>query len=73
MTGYKNYKDQKIIKSTVIYVFMIVFALIAVVPVWIMLVNSTRTTEQINAGLAILPSTHALYNWKVLTTHGFQI
>lgn len=69
----KNYKVQKKIKSTVIYAFMIVFALIAVVPVWIMLVNATRNTTQINDGLSIFPSKYALYNWNVLTGRGFKL
>lgn len=73
MTGEKNYKITRAVKSTVIYVMMALFTLIAIVPVWVMLVNATRTTEQINSGLAILPSVHAAYNWKVLTSHGFQI
>lgn len=73
MTEYKNYKSQKVIKSTIIYAFMIIFGLIAIVPVWVMLINATRNTPEINEGLSLLPSVHALYNWKVLTGHGFQI
>jgi len=68
-----NYTTYITVKSTIIYVLMVIFAAIAIVPVWVMLVNSTRTTEQINAGLALIPSTHALQNLKVLTTHGFKI
>ena len=69
----RNYKVEKNLKSTIIYIFMIVFALIAVVPVWIMLINATRNTAQINEGLAILPSSHALDNWRVLTGRGFML
>lgn len=72
-TEYKNYKKQRAIKSAVIYAFMIVFAAIAVVPVWILMVNATRTTEQINAGLTLLPSVHTAYNWHVLTSRGFHL
>ncbi len=49
---------------------MIFFALVAIVPIWIMLVNSTRTTEQINAGLAILPGKSLVNNWNILVTTG---
>lgn len=72
-TGYKNYKDQKIVKSAVVYVCMVVFTLIAIVPVWMMLINSTRNTPQINAGISLLPSTHAMDNWRVLTGRGFRL
>ncbi len=81
----KNYQVQKSIKSTIIYIFMIVFGLIAVVPVWILLVNATRSTEQINKGLSMIPSIHAFSdwtspagtlvrsNWYALTSRGFKI
>ena len=82
----KNYRVQKSVKETIIYIFMIVFALIALVPVWILLVNATRSTKQINAGLSIFPSTHAFHdwtdpvtgavtksNWHALTDRGFKI
>ncbi|MBO4320872.1 MAG: carbohydrate ABC transporter permease [Treponema sp.] len=82
----KNYQVQKSIKSTVIYIFMIIFALIAVVPVWVLLINATRSTAQINTGLSIFPSIHAFNdwtnpetgvvtksNWFALTSRGFQI
>ncbi|MFA6856642.1 MAG: carbohydrate ABC transporter permease [Treponema sp.] len=68
-----EYKAKRTIKSTIIYFFMILFGLIAVVPVWIMLVNATRTTAQINSGLTLIPSIHALDNWHVLTHRNFQI
>lgn len=68
-----SYKTSRTIKSVFIYIMMIIFAAIAVVPVWIMLVNATRTNVQINAGLTLIPSTHALDNWRVLTNRNFQI
>ena len=68
-----SYKTSKAIKSTFIYITMVLFAAIAVVPVWVMLVNATRTTAQINMGLSFLPSTHAIENWKILTGRDFQI
>lgn len=69
----KSYKTSKQVKSIIVYILMVVFALIAVVPVWVTLINATRTTEQINLGLSIIPSTHALDNWHVLTGRGFKI
>ncbi len=65
-----EYKSYKTIQKTLIYIAMIFFALVAIVPIWIMLVNSTRTTEQINAGLAILPGKSLVNNWNILVTTG---
>jgi multiple sugar transport system permease protein len=68
-----QYKTNRTIKTTFIYILMILFALIAVVPVYIMLVNATRTTAQINSGLTLIPSTHAIENWHILTSRSFKI
>jgi len=56
-----------------IYVVLIVFTLLAVLPVWLMLVNATRSTQEIQQGLSLLPGTSLLNNWAVLTGRGFQI
>lgn len=69
----RSYKSSRQIKSAIVYIMMVVFGLLAVVPVWIMLINATRSTQQINEGLAILPSVHALDNWRILTNRNFQI
>jgi multiple sugar transport system permease protein len=52
---------------------MIVFTLIAIVPVWLMLVNATRSTPEINAGISMLPSKYSIANWHILTGRGFKI
>ena len=68
-----TYSTEIKIKETLVHIVMIIFGLIAVVPVWVMLINATRNTAEINAGLSLIPSTHMLDNWKVLTGRGFQI
>lgn len=73
MADVKSYKSQKVILSTVIYIFMVVFTLIAVVPIWLMLVNATRSTPEINAGISLLPSKYSIANWRILTGRGFKI
>ncbi|MBQ0051833.1 MAG: carbohydrate ABC transporter permease, partial [Treponema sp.] len=66
-----NYKIQ--VKSNTVHVMMIILALIAIVPVWVMLINATRNTEEINAGLSLLPSTHLWDNLHILTSRDFKI
>ena len=68
-----NYKVYLSIKSKIIYLIMIILALIAIVPVWLMLVNATRNTEQINSGIALLPSKYLLSNLHTLTSRDFKI
>jgi multiple sugar transport system permease protein len=61
------------IKRFLIYLVMIVLGVVAVLPIYLLLVNATRSTEQINLGISLVPSTSALYNWRALTSRGFQI
>jgi multiple sugar transport system permease protein len=56
-----------------IYFFMIFLGLVAIVPVYMLLINATRSTEQINLGISLLPSHYVGYNWNALTSRGFQI
>jgi ABC-type glycerol-3-phosphate transport system permease component len=68
-----EYKTKRTTDSIIIYILMVLFTLVAVVPIWVMLINATRTTAQINSGLSFIPSTHALDNWHILTHRDFQI
>jgi len=60
-------------QQTLIYIVLGFFTLLAVLPLWLMLVNGTRSTEEIQQGLSLLPSTHLMDNWAILTGRGFQI
>jgi multiple sugar transport system permease protein len=52
---------------------MVVLVLLAIIPIYVLMINATRTTEQINLGLTLIPGTNAMYNWNALTSRGFQI
>jgi multiple sugar transport system permease protein len=56
-----------------IHITMIVLGVVAVVPIYLLLINATRSTEQINLGLSLIPGGNAMFNWKILTGRGFQI
>jgi len=58
------------IKRYVIHACMIFLGLLAILPVYILLINATRSIEQINTGLSILPGTNALKNWEALYSRG---
>lgn len=49
-----------------VYVVLIVVALICVIPFYIMLINSTRSSADINGGLSMVPGTYIGNNWVKL-------
>lgn len=61
------------LKRGICYVLMVFLALLAIVPIYVMLINATRSTEQINAGISLIPGSNIAYNWHALTNRGFQI
>ncbi len=69
----KNYRLALHNKQTVIYALMVLLGLIAIVPIYLMLINATRNNAQINAGISLLPGGNTMYNWKNLTSRSFQI
>jgi multiple sugar transport system permease protein len=52
---------------------MILLALVAVVPIYLLLINATRTNAQINEGISLIPGSNIAYNWHALTSRNFQI
>jgi multiple sugar transport system permease protein len=52
---------------------MAILTLVAIIPIYMLLVNATRSTEQINLGIGWLPSHYTMSNWNNLTSRGFQI
>lgn len=68
-----EYKMSMTLKRAVVYILMVFFALLAVIPIYLMLINATRTNAQINEGISLLPGTNTMQNWKNLTNRNFQI
>lgn len=61
------------IHRTVSYIVMISLFLLALIPIYLLLINATRSTAQINEGISLLPGNNVAYNWKALTSRGFKI
>ena len=68
-----EYKMSMTLKRAVVYILMVFFALLAIVPIYLMLINATRTNAQINEGISLIPGTNTMQNWKNLTNRNFQI
>jgi len=69
----RSYKAALYTQRGLIYVLMAVLTLVALIPLYIMLINATRTSQEIQQGIALLPGTNIAANWYALTSRGFQI
>lgn len=65
-------KKNRILK-VIIYVVCIFLAILSILPFWIMIVNATRSTTQIQQhAISLIPSTYALKNLRVLLGKSFD-
>ncbi|MBO6166425.1 MAG: carbohydrate ABC transporter permease [Eubacterium sp.] len=57
----------------VIHVVCIILALLSILPFWIMMVNATRSTNEIQqTAISLIPSKYLMNNFKILTGKSFQ-
>lgn len=69
----KKQKTSSVMFKVFAYVFCILLAIISLLPFVIMIINSTRSTTQIQQhAISLVPSTHLLENFKVLTGKTFD-
>ncbi|KRQ86276.1 L-arabinose transport system permease protein AraQ [Caloramator mitchellensis] len=68
-----NYTIKTKLMRVFIYIILAILFLLCVVPIWILLVNATRSTPEIQQGLSLVPSNNLFVNWKNLTNRGFNI
>ena len=56
-----------------IWVFLILLAILSVLPFWVMFMNGTRSTPEINANsLGLLPSKYIKLNWDIVMSKSFD-
>ncbi len=60
-------------KRTMIYVLCIFCSILSILPFWIMIVNSTRSSQAIQGGVSLIPSNFLMKNWAVLESKNFNI
>ncbi|MBP3636283.1 MAG: carbohydrate ABC transporter permease [Clostridia bacterium] len=60
-------------KRTMIYVLCIALSILSLLPFWIMIVNATRNSQQIQGGMSLIPSTFLMNNWYILQSKGFDV
>ncbi len=67
--GKKSHVGMKIL----IHVVCIILALLSILPFWIMIVNATRSTNEIQqTAISLIPSKFLMNNFKILTGKSFQ-
>ena len=60
-------------RKAVIYIVSILLAVLSIMPFWVMIVNSTRSTAEIQQhAVALLPSTYMLKNLSILLGKSFN-
>jgi multiple sugar transport system permease protein len=69
----KNYRLSTNILRFFIYLFLAVLLIVTLLPVWLLLVNATRSTLEIQQGISLLPSQYTLSNYKILLSKGLNL
>lgn len=59
--------------QAIIYICCVIMAVICLLPLWLLFVDATRSTQQINQGMSLIPSTYLAVNWASLMEHDFPI
>ena len=70
---FDNYKFNTNVMRVFIYAGLIILLVVTIVPIWLLLVNATRSTTEIQQGLSLLPSTHLIENYKILLSKGLNM
>ncbi len=61
------------ITRTFIYVLLVTLLLMTIVPIWMLIVNATRSTTEIQQGISFWPSTHLVENYRFLGSRGINL
>ncbi|MHB1481010.1 MAG: carbohydrate ABC transporter permease [Bellilinea sp.] len=69
----KNYTLSTNIYRALIYLMIIVILVITIIPVWLLIVNATRSTLEIQQGISLLPSKYLVSNYKILLSKGLDL
>ncbi len=69
----RSIKRSTFAMKTLIYVVCIFLSLLSIFPFWVMFMNATRSTYQVQqSSVALLPGKHLIQNWKILTGKAFN-
>ena len=60
-------------KRTMIYILCVSLSVLSLLPFWVMIVNATRNSNQIQQSVSLIPSSYLSYNWSVLSAKNFDV
>jgi cellobiose transport system permease protein len=61
------------IQRGLIYLFLVILLIITLIPIWMLLVNATRSTTEIQQGVGFWPSKFLVSNYKILLSKGLDL
>jgi ABC-type glycerol-3-phosphate transport system permease component len=67
------YKSGTLVMRFFVYVLLAILLILVIVPIWLLIVNGTRSTTEIQQGIALIPSTHAIENYNILVGRGLDL
>ena len=56
-----------------IYTLLFILLIVTITPIWLLMVNATRSTVEIQQGVSIFPSTHLIENYYILDSKGVNL
>ncbi len=68
-----NYTVRTRLLRIFVYTVLTILLIICILPIWILIVNATRSTAEIQQGISLIPSSNLVANWENLTNRGFSI
>lgn len=68
-----NYRFTTNLMRIFVYIVLTAILIITVVPIWLLIVNATRSTVEIQQGISLLPSTHLAENYGILVGRGLNM
>lgn len=70
---FNNYRFNTNVQRVLIYIVLVLILIVTVVPIWLLIVNATRSTVQIQQGISFFPSTHMGENYGILLGKGLNM
>jgi ABC-type glycerol-3-phosphate transport system permease component len=68
-----SYKVGTLAMRILVYILLFFLLALIIVPIWLLIVNATRSTTEIQQGISILPSTHLIENYRLLLSKGLNM
>jgi ABC-type glycerol-3-phosphate transport system permease component len=68
-----SYKFNTIAQRIFVYIVLVLILIVTIVPIWLLIVNATRSTVEIQQGISFFPSTHMVENYDILLGRGLNL